>query len=426
MFRLVYTKLRSIYNKLCKQYVSLILQHSLAFIILYAFFIVISSIGLLNIKFITDNESLTSVQNSKIAEDSKYIEKHFVQDQKHRYFQHHLLDLGHYAEFIIKLKCFNEHDVPSNSCNIINQTVLNEYNKFYDSVFNIYFTDVVQELDSRNQSDKEKNYTYAELCPKRVNKCAVEGSLLRFSSFQNSLLDKKIKYEKNDAKTMYIDADAGDGTSFDFLFGSRKYRTEICDSENCYLHGAVLVRNRFDLLSSTSRERELAVKFMHKFVQHLSDLEKSNEFKLFDFSYHTSHTVSHEIENYSKFDLKYVGLSFGLFWIVYFVLMCFDLKKLFSFISNIHDKKKSNLIKKNSMCIDSPVVLVLVALVQYVMTVISSLGLISIFAIPINSMLYTIVFILMSKFHHFKCLFHFNKAKILILFKLICVIKHFC
>ena len=105
MFRTVYFKLRKVYNATSKQYAVNIDQHPIVTIVSYLLLIITFSFGLFQLEFIRDNESLTNVRHSRVQADIKVIEEHFREDPYSNYYQHHLLDLGYYAEVIIKLKC---------------------------------------------------------------------------------------------------------------------------------------------------------------------------------------------------------------------------------------------------------------------------------------------------------------------------------
>jgi hypothetical protein len=166
------------------------------------------------------------------------------------------------------------------------------------------------------------------------------------------------------------------------------------------------IRNRFDLLSTTEKERELSVKFMIKFAEYMSKLSQNN-FSLFEFSFYTSHTMENEIRKYSLNDIKYVGISFFLFWIVYTFLSIFD----FKFISNIIKKyifkklttNKFTYVPNNqcstnfdNWCIRKNIILPLMSFVQFIFTIIASLGLISLLGIEANELLFSSIFVLMS------------------------------
>ena len=285
-----------------------------------------------------------------------------------------------------------EQIIITNECNFLNRTLLNEYNRLYDSIQSLTI-DEVNAFNTTTNSPRS-NYTNKDLCPKRVGKCALEGGIMRSDLFQKKLLAEKVSYSLDDPKHFFLDPEIVDGTSLDFLFGN--VRSVKCIRNNCYINGSMVLRNRLDLLSTTAHEKRLSVKYMHKFVEFMAHLEATDEFKYFDLSYHTSHTVAHEIEQYSKLDLRYVALSLVVFVCIYFILMSFHPTECKS--NTLMDDTISPIKAACSFFVKSPVFLVLVTLMQFVFTVFSSLGLISLFGIPANSLLYTILFVILSRF----------------------------
>ena len=179
MFKLVYLKLRSIYKQLSELYASLAVAKPFNLIVLYLILTSFLSVWIIQIKFTSDNESLTIIKNSEVLHNQKLIDAQFPQNQTHRYFQHQLTTLGFYAEVIIRLKQFaNDHNYSNyKQNNLLNQTYLNEYNKFYDNLLNLTI-----------EGDDGATLKYTDLCPKRLNKPAVEGSILRHKTFQQKWL----------------------------------------------------------------------------------------------------------------------------------------------------------------------------------------------------------------------------------------------
>ncbi len=78
------------------------------------------------------------------------------------------------------------------SYNFINETLFKEYNKIFDE---IYYSIKINETEN----DSIINLNYENLCPKRLNKCAVEGGIMRANSFQRNLLNRELYYDWNDS-----------------------------------------------------------------------------------------------------------------------------------------------------------------------------------------------------------------------------------
>ena len=171
-----------------------------------------------------------------------------------------------------------------------------------------------------------------------------------------------------------------------------------------------MIRNRFDFLSNSNQEKRLAVEYMRTFVKHLSKLQSSNEFKYFDFSYYASHTIESEIEYYSKFDLRYIGLSFLIFFCIFYFLLSFNTNK--SQI-NLQDYTKQSKVQNviyffkriHVTLMKNPMFLVVITVLQFIFTSSSSIGILSLFGIQTNSLLYSIFFVILSNWKYLVCLF---------------------
>ena len=400
MFKLVYLKLRSIYKQLSELYASVAVAKPFNLIVLYLILTSFLGVWIIQIKFTSDNESLTIIKNSEVLQNQKRVDAQFPQNQTHRYFQHHLTTLGFYAEVIIRLKQFASDQNYSNYIqnNLLNQTYLNEYNKFYDSLLNLT-------IEGKDGAPLK----YTDLCPMRVNKPAVEGSILRHKIFQQKLLKQEIGFAKGDLGAIIIDGDLKDGTSVNFVFGKlRKYKCtadKYTGSSNCVVTHFGQIRNRFDLLSNSPMQKQLSIKFMHKFADYMSNVKSD----YFEFSFHTSHTLETEIYKYSKFDLKYVYYMFMAFWISYFCLMCidFDYVSMSSMLNGIRAFRTASgasrasqfhmwLLRFMSVLFNGSGFLALVTFTQFLITIISTLGVMSFLDVAINKLLYTVIFVLMS------------------------------
>jgi hypothetical protein len=228
---------------------------------------------------------------------------------------------------------------------------------------------------------------------------------MRAKTFQDRLLEHKVCYEKNDPKFLYMDAEAVDGASMMFLFGSD--RNQTCDNHTCCVTGVRLIRIRFDLLASNETEKALSLKFMSAFVKHFQSLEKQpNKYNFFEFSYYTSHTILEEIEKYSLVDVNFVLVAGAFFWLIYFLFLAFDFKMIKNMARKIcstdnggkkSGRSGSHFFGSKSFWVRTPGYLVFVTIAQFVLTCFSTLGLMSLFRVQINTTLYSIVFVLIRK-----------------------------
>jgi len=146
---------------------------------------------------------------------------------------------------------------------------------------------------------------------------------------------------------------------------------------------------------------------MHRFVDYMRYVEVTKKFPLFDISYHTSHTLQTEIEHYSKLDLPFIGLSCLLFWLLFIVSMIFDL----NFLNILKCKRYFKSFEWSNIWLNKCGLLFLSTIFQLFMTIISSIGLISLLGIQINQLLLTVLFILMINMCHQSLLFYRNAKK---------------
>lgn len=143
-----------------------------------------------------------------------------------------------------------------------------------------------------NESTPKRRRVYKydpDLCARRMSKCGTEGGLIREPLFQTKLINHVVYYTDSDPIMSYADTDLMDGVGFTVLFG--KYRKDVKNAiisknssisrvvlpndANCITHAGVL-RIRFDLLSTTEKEKRLAIKFMKNFVDVMNRNEQEN------------------------------------------------------------------------------------------------------------------------------------------------------
>jgi hypothetical protein len=424
-FRMHYLKLRNFYNKITKSYIICVVRHPFHFIFIYLLVTLILSCGLFQLSFNLDTESLTYVRNSKAIENAHLINKTYHLDQHKRFFINKILDLGHYVEIIVckkvsdAIKRESNEDLLKPEYNLINQTVLNDFNRLYDTIINIEIDDGDLQSGSRNKT----LYKYTDLCGIRLGKCAIEGSLARNPSFQKKLLQYKVDYQPKDPKTSFGDTDSVDGFSIKVLFG--KYKKELLiDEELGSYYGARYAiihagtfRIRFELLSSNEKETQLSRKFMLKFAQIMHTLDANNTFKHLNFSYYTSQLMSHEIQIYSKPDVKYLIWFIGLFFVCFSVAMWLNSSssydKRLRNRNNFSNEEDSNSNSKNrfifsryfakfcflpsSICINGASFLPLCFFIQFFLSILATFGTVSLFDIEPNPIAMTMIVILMSK-----------------------------
>lgn len=132
LFRVVYCKLRDIYNFMGSTYASLITKYPLTSILIYIVVVFLLSLGLFQASLITDNERLTLLRNSEAESDRLRIEHTFPFDQSHHYFQHKLTTFGYYFEIIATIRAPHQ--------SIINQTILSQFNEFFDEILTLNIT----------------------------------------------------------------------------------------------------------------------------------------------------------------------------------------------------------------------------------------------------------------------------------------------
>lgn len=365
-------------------------------------------------------DTLTNVRNSEASKNFLILNKTFPFEQHKRHFINKLLDLGHYVEIIVNVN--NPDGTPRKSnldlldpqYNVINETILNEINKLFDTIVSLEIEDFEDEADlnDTNKTNRVlKKFKYAnDLCAIRLKKCSIENGLFRVESFQQKLLEHKVDYLIRDPKSSYGDTDTVDGFSFNVMFG--KYRKEILVDNNTrssfgdryvVVHSGS-IRIRFDLLSTNQREKYLSLKFMNKFAEHLSSLQENNTFKNLNFSFHTSHSINSEIEKYSKIDSYYVVGTFFLIWTLITWSMWLNFssseqqsKRLPGLVSNEALKPKSKLF---SLCVNGAGFLPFCLMVQFTLNITSAFGLISLLNIEANPLTLGVLLILLSK-----CLF---------------------
>jgi hypothetical protein len=419
MFVKVHSKLRNFFDLVTSVYIRLIMNRPCFLIFFYLLISILFSFGLLQIKFNMDTDSLSIVRNSESIKSAKLIQKTFKFDSYNRHFINKLLDLGHYVEIIALVnasssanqKRESNNDLLKNEYNIINQTILNEFNDLFDSITGLTIEDYdiplndsssITNISKKNLTYMMRNYSYIKnLCARRLKKCSIEGGLIRKSQVQKNLMNHQLDYQIYDPKSSYGDTDEVDGFSVNVLFG--KYRLEKKIEVQPHHHfgdrhiitHASAIRTRFDLLSTSKREKQLAMKFMHKFAASMEEAQKNDRYKHLNFSYYTSHTLSSELERYSKWDVDLVQIMFSAFWFTFVLSMWFGSNSF----SPKNQKLKwfKNFFSYETLCIYNSSYLPFLILIKFILAITSSFGFVSLINVEINPFTFAIIIIIMSK-----------------------------
>jgi hypothetical protein len=409
------------------RYVSLLLARPFLLMSVYVLMMALLGAGLWRSTFIRDPEELFIVRNSQATLDSIKLESTFIFNQNERHFINKLLDLGHYVEIIVTAKKEgistrgSNEDLLKPEYNLINQSILNEYNELFDRIISLAIVDVEKApLSSANKSTM-RNYTYLnDLCARRLGKCSIEGGLLRNPSFQRRLLEHTIDYHERDPKSAYGDRETVDGFSFNVIFG-RFRKEKLLENSTRHIYGrrwalthTGAFRTRFDLLSNSNRNKELSIKWMHRFAAYMNELQETNLFRHLNFSFHTSHTLKPEIEKYAQKDLNKVLLSFALMWLWFIISMWVfqsvslkgksRLKILCNLVKLLKSCKCAHFcrsITSGKMCLYGGSFLPLAVFIQMCLSILASMGALSMLGIAINSLMFVFFFTLTGKFIFF-------------------------
>lgn len=395
--RKYFLKLKEIYDMIGNIYANLLLNNTFSLIVVYFITTILLNLGLFQLNINPETESLSYIRNSPALENSKLLTKTYVFDQHKRHFSNQLLDFGHYVEIIVCKRELNADRRSSNDdllkpeFNMINRTLLDEFNHLYDSILDLEIEDDFDDDSSSNVTGRPHKKYQPDLCAKRLEKCAIEGGLARTDSFQQAFLKNAVDFNVKDPKLSYADVSQLDGINIDIFFGKYRIEKKIENSDSEFFgpkHAIVQagsLRIRFDLLATTEREQYMAKKFMKRFVEHMTQIQEEDRlYKNLNISFYASHTFTDEIEKYSKIDLKFIILTlvvlFGLFCLsMWFYLFNFDFKWL---------------------CLQSASYLPIIAIIQFILISTSTFGTCSLLNIQTNQLCFSIVLIVLSKFYY--------------------------
>jgi hypothetical protein len=411
MFRSTFAKLRDFYNKSSHLYASFLVHNVSLILVVYSIFIISLSFGIFKIEFInqTQMEEYTIPRESESKQDIIKIKNTFYFNQTQNYFAHRLTDIGYFVEIIITPKSSNN----TTNNDLIHQKYLNDYNYIYDKIINLEIHDV--------ESNKTLKYSQ-DLCSKRLNKCAIEGSVMRLKTFQEQLLERKLFYAENDVNEVYVDTSAVDGTSFNFIFGVAKNRSESCEESEpvnkCFIRRVPVIRTRFDLLSMSENEKRHALDFMHvfvRFMQTIDSIDDPNYKHNLNISFFASQTTQEEITHYSTLEMNYIFVSIIAFWFCFSFVICFDVSSWFASIRNyIYAELKIVKITKSqtqSICIDGAGLLILLVVFQIIFNFVASIGLLSFLNVCQSQFISIVIFIAFFVGCNQSLLLHYNLKK---------------
>ena len=447
MFFELRVKLERRLDDVGKWYARRMLRYTHFFILFYVTLSLLLGVGVWRLRFNSDTEHLTNVRHSRSLRDMQTINHTFSFDQYERHFSNKLLDLGYFFEFIVLARAppgqserTSNDDLLRPEYNVINETILAEYNDLFDSIATLYIEDVVDDNNSttittttppltttttNNSSSSSsssssthkpialRNYTYMQdLCARRLKKCSIEGGLVRNENVQKTMLSSGITYKDKDPKSSFGDTTVSDGFSVNVLFG--KYRREVLQVQSsdepddimgngyAIVHASAL-RNRFDMLATTETERRRSVRFMQRFAAHMEEQVAKNRWPHLNVSFYTSHTLQDEIARYSVGDVSLVMSTFVCFWLTLLLVMW-----LYSTL-NIGTSRSPHTCFVLDM---GRILLPLGILAQFSLTILASFGLLAILGIQLNPFALLAVFILMGSFLLFKnFVFPFSEIK---------------
>lgn len=390
LFQAFHQKSDIIINRLVKFHANLVTLHSVKIILGYIVFAFLLSLGLFQIQINMDTESLAYVRNSPSLKHAQLINDTFGTNQRESHYNNKLLHLGWYFEFMINVRgMHNSTDFLSQEFNLINETILHEYNQLFDEIMSIRINDP--------DTNGPKNLCYInDLCARRLEKCSIEGGVIRHAHFQKKFLSHNVFIMKNDHLQTYVDIQTTDAINFPLIFGNfiiKESKYKNTRREELHLVHASTIRNRFDLLATSKKEKELAIEFMKAYVEYMDSIRfDQTKFPHLSISYFSSHALSTEIEKYSKFDVPYLILSFIAFWILFLISFVFQTVRVKSNLEVSNQKLMTRLFEKLQvyMCTFS---IFCVAFIQVVLTIASAFGALALMGVNPNLLTPTILFI---------------------------------
>jgi hypothetical protein len=149
---------------------------------------------------------------------------------------------------------------------------------------------------------------------------------------------------------------------------------------------------------------------MKRFTQFIGEIKQNNTYPHLNMSYFTSHSLTDEIEKYSKIDTNYVLVSIAFFWLTMLISFIIsptkinDANLIRTSLSSSSSSStiKSFLIQKytsfswKNILNNGAWYLTFIVLLQIVFTFTASFGVLSLLGVRVNFLTATIVFILLS------------------------------
>jgi hypothetical protein len=386
MFFSAFIQLRNAYTSISKAYTTIIRFHPGLSIAFYLISYTILSFGLFQLKF--DLNKIDDIIGIRNSYHLKNVEN-FHKDQQNQslLLPYQQID-PFYVEFIVKpssVQRINDNTNANSTSNLLSTENLNEYNQLFDLVKKLKITNIPKE-----NYNFHNEYTYEhDLClAKSINhSCNIVGNL-------NELLVENF----------------GRSSEYKLDFISN---FSIVDNR---LTSVGAVRTRFNLKSTTLYDQYLAKIFMIKFVNVLKNLKLSKQlnFDNVDFTFYASHTLVYELEAYTfkDFNQKFI-ISVTSFVLLIFVLILiknYRSEKEFQNIDNedVNDnikrrnfksllKRFKNIcVKNDSCCVTGGSYLPFAIIIQNVLTVSATFGVVSLFHMSIKPLFLTIVIVLIS------------------------------
>ena len=156
---------------------------------------------------------------------------------------------------------------------------------------------------------------------------------------------------------------------------------------------------------------------MREFAKYMKTLEANNSFKYLNFSFFTSHTLADELRDETIPDIHLFAWSFMLFWSFLTLSICLNISfsnstniscSNNSLLRQIFDSKLFNitflknylsdkLCRPNSLLISGDIYLPMVLFIRFFLTIISTIGFVSLINVEINSLMITICLQLMGR-----------------------------
>lgn len=426
MFANTFIRLKRANNLLAKQYANVVADHFIIIIICYVIVTLIFCSGLIQLRFDAESaETMLEVSDRESARDELKLRDTFKYNAD-RFFLHKIYDIGAFFDIMCLYKSPNRSKLDSYAdlmradYNLINENYLNEFNDLFDTIFRFQIESDEEKDTMRVEHAKVKRSSfinYSSICPGRLNKCAIEGGVILVPKTQQKLLNYQIDYYAKDNRTAYSDAELIDGFSFNFLFGlyRRDKLAELLPQKplgDRYIAQHVSsVRIRFELHRNTPEAERLSKKYLNSLLDYLEKIVPEKNYSYLNLSYFASTSHKREIEKYSQIDLNNLLLSLATFWLLMFALFNVSSSSLDNNTNTNINNNSSSATKRRIVhltrkyLINRAGLLPLAILVQFMFTIVSTIGILSYLNVTISPIIAQPVLLLMCKFLYFSLSF---------------------